>query len=113
MVVIDRVTKWAGFLNRDMRDVTVLGMAFVGTFTNTIFDLIMVAHIAKRQHVESAFLTNISSGYDTAIAHELYKLIVPGYLILPYFAIPTFEHLLPYWFAVWLVRSRVGVYKRD
>jgi hypothetical protein len=47
----------------------------------------MVAAVAKRQHLESAFLvSNVSSsGFDTALADELYNLLVPGYMILPYF----------------------------
>jgi len=111
-VVIEKVTSWAGFSSKADRDVAVLSLAFSGSFLNTMFDLVMVAHIAKGAALDSAFLGE-STGYDTAMANELYNLMVPGYMILPYFAVPIFEQLLPYWLSVWLIRSRLTIYLRE
>merc|ERR1719487_3240284 len=97
--VIDRVTFWAGYRLKDRRDVAVLGMAFLGTLLNTCFDLVMVAHIAKGVSLNQAFAGE-TAGYDTAVASQLYQLIVPGYLFVPY------------WLGVWLIRSHIRIRER-
>eukprot|EP00928_Gymnodinium_smaydae_P096942 TRINITY_DN8667_c0_g1_i1.p1 TRINITY_DN8667_c0_g1~~TRINITY_DN8667_c0_g1_i1.p1 ORF type:complete len:1121 (+),score=265.78 TRINITY_DN8667_c0_g1_i1:41-3403(+) len=111
-VVIDKVTGWAGFLYKDARDETVLALAFIFTLVNTVFDLGMVAVVARGAMLEDAFVGQ-ETGYDTAIAREIFSLIVPGYLLVPYLAGPFFERVAPYWLSKILIRTHARVQLRQ
>jgi len=110
-VVIDKVTGWAGFLYKDNRDIAILFLAFIGTLINTFFDLAMIAFLARGVMLEEAFVGK-DTGYDTAAASEIFKLIVPGYLLVPYLAGPPFMYLAPFWLAKILIRSHTGIKRR-
>jgi hypothetical protein len=100
--VVDLITTWAGFAQKDRRDIAVMSLAFLATLLNTGFDIWMVLKIAQRSELANAFeATN-----DHIVARELMSIIVPGYLILPYIAMPAVEHVLPYFLGKWLVRSK-------
>jgi hypothetical protein len=107
-LVIDKVTAWAGFLYTDTRDRAVLVLAFLGTLMNTIFDLAMVALVARGAKLDSAF-QGTDTGYDTVVANELFRLLVPGYLIVPYIGCPIMQHVVPYYLAKILIRTHVRV----
>lgn len=107
-VVIDKVTDWAGFLYKDNRDQAVLALAFLGTLLNTVTDLAMVAMVARGVMLEEAFRGR-DTGYDAAVADELFTLIVPGYILVPYAGGPILEHLVPYWLAKALIRTHARV----
>ncbi|CAD7970356.1 unnamed protein product [Amoebophrya sp. A120] len=118
--VIDRVTKQAGFSSRDSRDRAVLGFSFIGTLLNVVCDLAMVAYVARTQHLETIFSSSSTSSsgssfvsYDQVLGQQLFALIMPGYLILPFLAAPVFEHVLPFWLSFWFIRSRSGVLQKD
>lgn len=97
--VVDLVTKWAGFRRKDRRDMAILALAFMATVMNTICDVFVVLRI-----------TNSSGGsshdFDKVLAPEMFAMIVPGYLILPYLFVPLAENIAPYFIGKWLVRSR-------
>lgn len=97
--VIDWVTSWSGFRRKDRRDMAILALAFLATVMNTVCDVFVVLRI-----------TNSSGGtshdFDRVLAPELFHMIVPGYLILPYLFVPIGEHVLPYFMGMWYVRSR-------
>jgi len=104
-VVVDRVTASAGFRQKDRRDIAILSMAFMATLLNTACDLWMVMQIAQGVQLTNDFQGK-NDGYDHVIAGELFSLIVPGYLILPYIATPVIEHVLPYFMGRWYIRSK-------
>jgi hypothetical protein len=106
--VIDVVTSWVGFTYRANRDMTVLGLAFLGTLLNTSCDLCMVAIIAQGTVLQDAF-SGKETAYDTAISRSLFSLIVPGYLFLPYLFIPNVDHFAPRWLARELVRTHRAI----
>lgn len=103
--VVDCVTQWAGYRQKDRRDIAILSMAFLATLLNTACDLWMVMQIAQGVQLTNDFQGK-NDGYDHVIAEELFSLIVPGYLIIPYVATPVIEHLLPYIMGTWYIRSR-------
>jgi hypothetical protein len=103
--VVDIVTQWAGYRQKDRRDIAILSMAFLATLLNTACDLWMVMQIARGVQLTNNFQGK-SDGYDHVIAGELFGLIVPGYLIIPYIATPMIEHVLPYLMGTWYIRSR-------
>lgn len=103
--VVDCVTQWAGFRQKDRRDIAILSMAFLATLLNTACDLWMVMKIAEGRMHSNTF-EGKSDEYDHIIAGELFTLIVPGYLILPYIATPVVEHVMPYVMGTWYIRSR-------
>jgi hypothetical protein len=103
--VVDSVTQWSGFRQKDRRDIAILSMAFLATLLNTACDLWMVMQIAQGVQLTNDFQGK-NEGYDHVIAEELFSLIVPGYLILPYIATPIIEHVLPYIMGQWYIRSR-------
>jgi hypothetical protein len=106
-IVIDIITKWAGFRQKDRRDMTILSLALLSTLLNTVFDLWMVLRISKGVGASGEGGSEGSSeGFDHIVARELFLMIVPGYLILPYLVTPLVEHVLPYWLGLWIVRSR-------
>merc|ERR1719379_2497570 len=47
-----------------------------------------------------------NDGYDHVVAGELFSMIVPGYLILPYVATPLVQDVLPYYMNCWFIRSK-------
>mmetsp|Transcript_115199 Transcript_115199/g.215756 ORF Transcript_115199/g.215756 Transcript_115199/m.215756 type:complete len:1065 (+) Transcript_115199:113-3307(+) len=110
--VIERVTVWAGFIYKDTRDIAVLNLAFLGTLGNTAFDLAMVAVVAKGVQMEYSFKDN-DVGYDTVAANEVFKLIVPGYLLVPYLGGPFVDRCLPFFLAYILIRSSARVTLRS
>jgi hypothetical protein len=103
--VIDSVTFSAGFWQKDRRDMAILSLALLSTLLNTGFDIWMVFRIAKGITITDADGGN-SQGFDHVVAREMFAMIVPGYLIIPYVVTPLVEHVLPYWLGLWLVRSR-------
>jgi len=107
-LVIDIVTDWAGFFFKHQRDRVVMAMAFICTLVNTLCDLAMVAVVAKGVMLENAFAGK-SSSYSTVVAEELFKLMVPGYLILPYLGQPIAVHIAPYLLAKFLIRAHARV----
>lgn len=111
-LVIDKVTTWAGFRYKQNRDVAVLYLAFLATLLNTVFDLAMIAVVAKGVMLEDIF-NGSSSGYDTTAAKELFGLIFPGYLLLPYIGGPIVEHCVPFFLAYVLVRAHGTVTLRS
>jgi hypothetical protein len=50
-----------------------------------------------------------NTSYDIVVAHELFKLLVPGYLIVPQLGCPVGSHLLPYLVAKYLIRTHARV----
>lgn len=105
--IIDMVTQWAGFRQKDRRDIAILSLALLSTLLNTVFDLWMVLRISKGVGGAETDAAEASShGIDAIVARELFAMIVPGYLILPYLVTPFFEHVMPYFLGLWLVRSR-------
>lgn len=103
--VIDTVTRFAGFMQKDRRDMAILSLALICTLLNTGFDIWMVFRIAKGITITDAG-SGTSQGFDHVVAEEMFAMIVPGYLILPYLVTPFFEHVVPYYLGLWLVRSR-------
>jgi len=103
--VIERVVPWYRPRAKLVRDFWVLTLGFAAIFLNTVFDLWLVLQIAKGIEMDEAF-EGKHNGYERVLAAEIFVLIVPGYLFLPYFASPIFEHWLPFHMAKWIVRSR-------
>lgn len=104
--VIDSVTRWAGFMQKDRRDIAILSLALLSTLLNTVFDLWMALRIAKGVTAVDNADGESSQGFDLVVAEEIFAMIIPGYLILPFLATPLIEHVVPYWLGLWLVRSR-------
>lgn len=61
--------------------------------------------MAKGLELDNA-VNGIHTGYERVVAGELFVLIVPGYLIVPFIVAPLACHLLPFLFASLIVRSR-------
>jgi len=111
-VVIERVADWSGFHEKGNRDLAVLGLAFGGSLVNTLFDLICVVVIAKGASLNAAF-EGAEEGYPRVLAHEMFRLIVPGYLFVPLLVEPLFDRVLHYYLSAWLVRSRNRINQLD
>jgi hypothetical protein len=110
--VIGLVTGWAGFHEKQSRDVSVLALAYIGTLLNTLFDLSILLVVAKHATLTAAF-EGAEEGYPRVLATQLYELIVPGYLFIPVLAVPIFERVLPFYLGAWYVRSKPRVLLRD
>merc|ERR1719393_333499 len=81
-----------------------MGLAFLFCLLNVVADIWMTVKIAKGTHLDEAFEGD-EVGYDKVVVRELFALIVPGYLFVPYLLEPFVEYVLPYWVYRWLVRS--------
>merc|ERR1719171_2594347 len=94
-LVIDYVADEFVFLEKDMREVVTMGLAFLATLINGAFDFALVLLIMDDVD-PSMFLRGEQdhSNYDIQIARELFSLIVPGYLITPYLLAPLAEYFL-------------------
>jgi len=104
--VIEHVAEELAFLEKDRRDVTILGLAFLSTLINTICDLGMVLIVTRGVMLDDAFESGREmNGYDRALSRELFNLVVPGYLLLPYILTPMFESVLPSYINRMLIRS--------
>merc|ERR1719301_85519 len=68
--VIDVVTRWAGFHQKDRRDMAILSLALLSTLLNTGFDIWMVFRIAKGITITDAGGGN-SQGFDHVVAEEM------------------------------------------
>lgn len=104
-LVVDIVTRMAGFHQKDRRDMAVLAMAFLATLLNTLCDIWIAAQIAQGTLITDSLEGQINS-FDRAISRELMGVIVPGYILLPYLIAPFFEHVVPYFLGKWFVRSK-------
>lgn len=91
------------------------GVSFVSIFVNVLCDLIMVAYVARSQHLNSIFSGTGAGaiGYDQALSSELFRLIMPGYLLVPAMGGPIINFIIPFWLSFWFIRSRSGVLGRD
>jgi hypothetical protein len=103
--VVDIVTQWAGFCQKDRRDIAILSLAFLATLLNTGADIWIASEIAKGTALSDALEGQINS-FDRAISRELMGVIVPGYILLPYLIAPFFEHVVPYYLGKWFVQSK-------
>lgn len=110
--VIEFVVDRAGFLYKDRRDVAVLGLAFFANLLNVVADVWMTMQVAKGTMLDEAFEGD-NVGYDRVVVHELFALIVPGYLFVPYLIQPVVECVLPYCLYRWLVRSDSRFMQRE
>jgi len=103
--VIEFIIPWLRALTLNMRDYWVLVIGFTCIFMNTMFDLFLVLQMAKGIELDDA-LEGLHTGYERVLAGEMFVLIVPGYLFLPYIVAPIFERFLPHKLAQLIVRSR-------
>lgn len=103
--VVDVVTRWAGFHQKDRRDMTILAMAFLATLLNTGADIWIASVVAEGTALTDALDGRFYS-FDRAISRELMGVIVPGYLLLPYLIAPFFEHVVAYYLGKWFVQSK-------
>jgi hypothetical protein len=107
--VVELTVGWVGIRDKGTRDVVVLYVGFCAVFLNTVLDLLLVMEVAKGTSLDGAFEGH-RVGYDAALVEGVVAIIIPGYLILPYIAAPIFLYALPYYVAVFIVKSRrVGI----
>jgi len=110
--VIEMVMEWVGFRFKDGRDMWILGLAFFANLLNVVADVSMTLEVAKGAHLDDAFHGD-TIGYDRVVVRELFALIVPGYLLVPYLLQPLVEYVLPFWVYRWLVRSDTRFHQRE
>jgi hypothetical protein len=110
--VVETVIGWIGFGFKDGRDLWVLALAFLFSLLNVVADVTMTLQIAKGANLDEAFYGD-EVGYDKVIVREMFAMVVPGYLFVPYLVEPVFEYILPYWIYRWLVRSDVRFSQRE
>lgn len=103
--VIELIVPWFRSVTLNMRDYWVLVLGFGSIFLNTLCDLWLVLQMAKGIELDDA-MEGVHSGYERVLAGEMFVLIVPGYLFLPYIIAPIFEYYLPYKLTHLIVRSR-------
>ena len=77
------MTNWAGFSSKANRDVTVLSLASCGAFLNTIFDLIMVAHMARGAAFDSALLGTKIALFRPGCRQHCPSLVTYATILLP------------------------------
>jgi hypothetical protein len=107
--VVELCVGWVGIRDKGTRDVVILYVGFFAVFLNTILDLLLVMEVAKGTSLDGAFEGH-RVGYDAALVEGVVAIIIPGYLILPYIAAPIFLYALPYYVAIFIVKSRrVGI----
>jgi hypothetical protein len=110
--VIEIVVEWVGFEFKAVRDMWVLGLAFIASLLNVFADLFMTMQVAQGVQLDESFHGD-PVGYDTIMGRELFALIVPGYLFVPYILQPLVEYMLPYVVFKWLVRTDTCMHLRE
>lgn len=104
-IMVEVVADWAGVRHASQRHVVVLLLGFTCVFTNTMLDILMALSAVKGATLNAAFEGG-RVGYQEEFVKEMFTLIWPSYLLLPYVIAPFFTHILMYWLGVWIVRSR-------
>lgn len=111
-LMIDITTHHFGLLDKETLDTFTLGLIYVATATNTVLDIAIVLLALRGLSLDLALHGTLDlSHYDRILAHELYTLLVPGYLITPYLFAPVLEDILPAFVKKRLIRSSRGTSK--
>jgi len=68
-------------------------------------------HVARGALLDETFVGD-AVGYDAIVGRELFSLIVPGYLLVPFLLQPLAEYVLPYFLYKWLIRADIRMHLR-
>jgi len=108
-IMIDVTTHHFGLLDKEALDTFTLGLIYVATASNTVLDIGIVLLALRGLSLDLAMHGTLDlSHYDRILAHELFMLLVPGYLITPYLVAPMLEDIMPAWSKKRLIRSTTG-----
>jgi len=103
--VIECVMTWIGFNSKDNRDSAVLVFAFFANMLNVFADVWLITQVVYGVQLGSAFEGD-RVGYDKVFIRELFSIIHPGYLFLPYIMQFCCLVVLPYWILRRVLQSR-------
>mmetsp|Transcript_43428 Transcript_43428/g.68796 ORF Transcript_43428/g.68796 Transcript_43428/m.68796 type:complete len:1090 (+) Transcript_43428:80-3349(+) len=108
--VIDINVRHFGIKDREVQEATNMSLVYIATMINTGLDICIVLVALRGISLDMAMHGTLDqTHYDRVMAEELYALIIPGYLLTPYFIAPVVEDIIPRFMKSRLVRSTTGV----
>eukprot|EP00916_Digyalum_oweni_P023475 GHVL01038932.1.p1 GENE.GHVL01038932.1~~GHVL01038932.1.p1 ORF type:complete len:520 (+),score=78.14 GHVL01038932.1:113-1672(+) len=99
--VVERVTRSAKFHQKNYKDVTIFVVNYIAVEINTVLD-VMIALVAARGEMvalgglKALSRNETSPGMEAAQADQIFHLLVPGTLIVPYLILPIVIYIVPY-----------------
>lgn len=109
-LMIDVTTHHFGILDKERLDMMTMGLIYIATVANTFLDIGIILVALRGLSLDLAVHGTLDqSHYDRVLAHELFGLLVPGYLITPYLTAPLLEDIVPAFAKKRLIRSSSGM----
>eukprot|EP00397_Hematodinium_sp_SG-2012_P003950 GEMP01003960.1.p1 GENE.GEMP01003960.1~~GEMP01003960.1.p1 ORF type:complete len:455 (+),score=61.81 GEMP01003960.1:1100-2464(+) len=105
--VVTTKSQNVGAVRRDRLGIIQLAFIFFSSLIMILLDVVVALKILLPNFLVHCEIFSDSSIPTTtyAAAEQVFELLVPGYLILPYIAEPLTSHVVPYWLHTRLIRA--------